>query len=394
MQMFLNELSSQLRVADVMDIGIVSVLLYVAISWLKERASRSLALSIIALLALFLLARWLEMYLTTMIFQIGFLGVVLVLVVVFQQDIRHGFERLAASFWLRRTGVPEPTQQLVDTIAEAIDYLAKHHIGALFVFPGEEPIDRHVQGGVRVDAEISLPLLLSIFHPQTPGHDGAVLIDNQRISHLGLHLPLSANPRLVRGGGTRHAAALGLAECCDALIVAVSEERGTITFARDRNLMVVGELELAEQMRRHLEAHSAFDKRAARPWFKRLATKGVSFMLAIMLWFMFAYHTETLQRTLVVPIEYRNLPDGWGVSEPKATLAEITLAGSEQAFSMLDASKVRVSLEVAHVQLGASVQLQTEPNLRNVPSELRVNQVIPRVVEVSVHKNLDKPESN
>jgi len=104
---------------------------------------------------------------------------------------------------------------------------------------GWRPLDRHIHGGVPVDAEISQPLLLSIFHPKSPGHDGAILIENDRITSLGVHLPLTKQVDKVHDCGTRHAAALGLAEGCDAFVVAVSEERGTITIVQDGELTEV-----------------------------------------------------------------------------------------------------------------------------------------------------------
>jgi diadenylate cyclase len=386
MNSLLLELQNQFRFADAIDIGVVSILLYITLIWFRDRASRSLVVVIVSLVTLFVLARWLELYLTTQIFQLGFLGIVLVIVVVFQQDIRHGFERLASSPWFFRSTSPPPDLKGLDTIAAAIECLAQQRIGALLVFPGVEPLDRHVRGGVQVDAEISLPLLLSIFNPQTPGHDGAVLIADNRISQLALHLPLSSNLPLLRDGGTRHAAALGLSECCDSLVVAVSEERGTISLAQAGKLEAIGPTEVQKRIQRHFAQHSPATGKPIKPWFRNLSTKLLSLAFAILIWFLFAYHTETIQRTIVIPIEYRNLPDGWVIAEPKATHVEVTLAGSEQAFNLLDVAKARVSLEITDAGEDNLERLETEPNLQNVPRELKVNQIIPKTVTVAVRK--------
>ena len=189
MPSYLNELMQQIRFADVLDIGIVTLLIYVGLVWLRHRSTQSLGVVIVLLTVLYVLAGWLEMYLTTMAFQYGVIAVIFSIIVIFQQDIRHGIERLVSSRWLRQ-GKSDDDPGILATIVESVGVLARDQIGALIVFPGREPLTRHMRGGVMVDAEISEPLLLSIFHPKSPGHDGAVLIEDSRIRQLSLHLPL------------------------------------------------------------------------------------------------------------------------------------------------------------------------------------------------------------
>lgn len=393
-QAFMDDLANQFRLADALDIAIVSVLIYLALTWICGRASRSLGIVVASLIVLFLLARWLDMYLTTMLFQFGFLGLVLTLVVVFQDDIRHGFERLASSRWFRRSSSDNPSEPVVDALVQSIHALGDGMIGALLVFPGRQPLDRHLRGGVAVDAEISLPLLLSIFHPKSPGHDGAVLIEGERIDRLGVHLPLSANLQRIEGGATRHAAALGLSECCDAIVVAVSEERGTISIAQGGELATVDAPALAKRLRTHYATQDGPVRQDPQRRLRRLATKFASVLLAVVLWFVFAYRTDTVQRTFNVPVEYRNLDDQWVIQEPKPTRAEVTLVGSEQAFELLDATNVAVSLELSEIREGAPMRLSTEPSLTNVPSELRVDRIIPEVVHLSVRRKPPPAETN
>jgi len=138
-------------------------------------------------------ARWLDMYLTNMMFQAGFSALLLALAVIFQQDLRRLFERLAASGWFGRQPQAATTGDMVGTLVESVVTLAEQKTGALLVFEGREPMERHIRGGIPVHGYISLPLLCSIFHPESPGHDGAMLIDGERIDRMGVHLPLSNN---------------------------------------------------------------------------------------------------------------------------------------------------------------------------------------------------------
>jgi DNA integrity scanning protein DisA with diadenylate cyclase activity len=134
---------------------------------------------------------------------------VLVAVVVFQQDLRRLFERIAALGFRRRLLPAGP--DAIDTLVRAIAHLAEHRRGALIVLPGREAVAGHVQGGLPLRADITEPLLLSLFDPHSPGHDGAVIVSGDRLMQFAVHLPLSTDHAQLGQRGTRHAAALGLA---------------------------------------------------------------------------------------------------------------------------------------------------------------------------------------
>ncbi len=386
---------NQFRFADAVDIAIVAVLLYLLFVWLRDRASRSLGIATVLLIGVFLLARSLDLYLTMMAFQYGLIGLLLVFLIVFQQDIRHGFERMTSAAWFRSSETTRASDQATSVILESLVEMAKQRIGALIVFPGREPLERHVRGGVTVGAELSTPLLLSIFHPKSPGHDGAVLIKDSRIHTLGLHLPLTAHLDQLGGGGTRHAAALGLADCCDALVLVVSEERGCISVAQNGQLKTLQEQEVAEALRVYFGSNVTKQRSPAKHRVQNLVTPLAALCAATVLWFSFAFHTDTIQRTFVVPIEYRNLPEPWVIDEPKATHAEVTLSGSEPAFSLLDPTTMAVSLEFGDVNGGRIFRWQTEPNLTNVAKELTISRILPETVTAAVREKPSPPaESN
>lgn len=386
----MGQLWEHVRPADFLDVALVSIFIYGIFVWLRERASRALGQVALLLIGVFLLARWLEMYLTTMVFHFGAVGILLALVLVFQNDIRLGFERLSSSPWFHPSQAGDSLLTPVGTIIESVIQMSRQRTGALIVFPGNQPLDRHLRGGVAVDAEISLPLLLSIFHAESPGHDGAVLINGNRIGHLGLYLPLTMRVAKLTYGGTRHAAALGLAECCDATVIVVSEERGTISIARQGELQMVGPEELADRLHHCLGGPSGAAQLPLQSRLADLGTKLAAVVCALTIWFLFAYRTDTIQRTFVVPIEYRNLPEGWEILDPKPTYAEITLSGAEPTFSMLDPAAFALSLEIARGDVRDGEQgiavWETEPNLKNVPKELTLEDVVPRTVRVNIRK--------
>lgn len=389
MDAIMDHLWEHVRPADFLDIALVSVFVYVLFVWLRERASRALGQTILLLGGVFLLARWLDLYLTTMVFHFGAMGILLALVLVFQNDIRLGLERLSSSRWLRRPQAFDSLSTSAGIIVESVIQMSRQRTGALIVFPGSQPLDRHLRGGVPVDAAISQALILSIFHAESPGHDGAILVDDNRIRLLGLYLPLTTQVSRLPFGGTRHAAALGLAECCDATVVVVSEERGTISIAQQGELKSVEPDELPDRLKHCFEEAG----KPALPLKSRLtdlATKLAAVVCAVSLWFLFAFQTDTIQRTFVVPIEYRNLPEGWEILDPKPTYAEITLSGTQPSFAMLEPAGFALSLEIGPIAATDGQQSvafwETEPNLKNVPKDLTLVNVLPRTVRVNIRK--------
>lgn len=164
------------------------------------------------------------------------------LVILFQPELRLAISRLgkirAVRMVERFFGAAKPVQRerVAVVIGKACRRMSKQRIGALIVVQRNEGIEGFASGGTRVDAEISTPLLETLFHPGSPLHDGAAFITSGRLMFAGCHLPLSESEYMNRGLGTRHRAAIGMSEESDALVIVVSEETGRISMARDGTL--------------------------------------------------------------------------------------------------------------------------------------------------------------
>lgn len=384
----LQDFLISVRIADVIDVALISVFLYLLLNWLRQSASRHFIIGIVSLFSLYVMARFTEMYLTELLIQ-GLFAVILIgIVVVFQSDIRRFFERIGnwGIFW--KTNHPPFDNRTTNIITEAVAKMAENKTGALLVLKGKENFDRHIHGGILLEGKISIPLLHSIFNPKAPGHDGAVIMEGERIIRFGAHLPLSTKLEKLSGGGTRHAAALGLAEQCDALVVVVSEERGSISIARDGTLQ---RLESVNQLKGILndfwDTHNETKASALNSWWRSrdLRTAAASVILAVIFWFAFAYQSETVYRTFSVPIEYRNLQSSNLVLQDSIPLeARITLSGSDQAFRLFDQSQLVVSFNLNNYT-GDDELVITESNL-NLPSDLSLYEVSPRSLKVRVQK--------
>lgn len=368
-----------------LDVCVVTALVYSGLRWLRRRASRAAAICLLLIATLYVSAHVLDMYLTLSAFRIGLTVILLALIVVFQQDIRRGFEQL--STW----GLSDQSRAsggTIDTLLEAVNILAKEKIGALLVMQGRQPVEPHVRGGVPVDGRISIPLLHSIFHPATPGHDGAVLIDGDVIEKLGVHLPLSKNLSEVGGSGTRHTAALGLAECCDALVIVISEERGTFSVAEDSRLHAIESVgELKHKLDGFYGRRVQTPKELARRnWLTaNLGLKLLSAATACGLWFLLAYDAEMIRRTFRdVPIELRNVSASWVVRDTFPSAAHVTLSGSERAFARLSPADLKASIDLGSVRGSADILL-TEEHLK-IPTGLSLDHVDPPQVQVRTER--------
>lgn len=386
---FVRTVVINLRPADVVDVAFISLFLYAVFAWLRHRVSRVVGFGIALVAVMYAVALLLDLYLTSMLFQVGVTVIALALVVVFQDDIRRLFERLRTfTFWevrrSRRDAGPE-----CGALVDAVEELAEQRIGALIVLPGRESVDVHLRGGTRANAELSVPLLMSIFHPKTDGHDGAVIISDGRMQRFGVHLPLSINLDRLGRGGTRHAAGLGLAERCDAFVIVVSEERGTISVAREGRIAVV---DSPQALREHIRAFRAGGTgvagRRLRPprWLKRnVGLKVAAVATAMLLWSIFAFRVETVQRSFEVPIEYRGLASTWYLQEPKPVRARVDLTGSERAFDEIDPAQLKISLDMNEITEGAQQIHLTEAHL-NEPAGVEISSFEPRTLRLKAHR--------
>lgn len=220
---------------DAVDIAIVALLLYGVLKLIRGTRAMQMAIGLILLIVLNFLARLLDLTaLETLSGQLLFY-LPFAVIVLFQHEIRRALASVArkplAGWWMHT--VDEVRQ---DEIVRASVELARRRIGALIVLERTQNLRMYVDAGRQLDAIVSAELLLNIFTPNTPLHDGAVVIHGNRIIAAGVFLPLSTNAEATGSHGTRHRAALGLSEESDALVVVISEENGAIAAAFDGTL--------------------------------------------------------------------------------------------------------------------------------------------------------------
>lgn len=243
---------THLRVTDVLDIAVLWFLAYRVLLLLRgTRAFQSL-LGLGVLLVVYILSARLELYGIHWMLEKFFVYIVLALIILFQTDIKRGLASTGGSLFPRFTGRPDPST--FEEVVKASFQMASRRIGALIAIEREAALDDYADSGHRLDARVSADLLLALFHPTSPLHDGAVLIRQGRVLAAKVFLPLSLSREVHRFYGTRHRAAIGLTEETDAVVIIVSEERGAV------GVVVAGEVQpvaSADELRERLTAYFA-----------------------------------------------------------------------------------------------------------------------------------------
>ncbi len=373
------------RLVDLIDILIVSLLCWLLITWAREARARVALGGVAAVAGLFGLATWLDLRLTTWILE-GFIAIAaLIVVVVFQDDLRRFFEGI--TLWVMRNATPRPSNDVLDSLGDLCFALARQHVGSIFVFPGREPLERLLDGGHYLNGRISEPLLRSLLDPGTPGHDGAIVIRGGKVTRFGVHLPLSTEWSEIGPGGTRHAAALGLAERSDAFCIVISEERGEVSVAwRGRLTQVDTPRALRERVEKFLERTA---RRRREPWLASRLQRArhhwreglVAAALATGLWLHIGPGAALDRGSRAVPVVLDNLPEGYKVEAIEPPVVDVEFEGRRRDLVMVPEDELEVHIDADLVDQGRRTfeleagQVQHPPELEIVglsPSKIRL----------------------
>jgi len=237
-----------------------------------------------------------------------------------------------------------------------------------------------------LNGELTEEILKSIFDPHSMGHDGAVVIEQNHILQFSCHLPLSKDFKKLGKGGTRHAAALGLAELSDALCLIVSEERGTITAARDGEIEVIDDPEkltlLIEQFYREINPSPA-----ARPWhdfiMQNLREKIIAVMVTGVLWFFIVHESKMEYRTFSVPVQVTHADPGMEIRSVTPKNVDVTFLGHRRGFYFMNSKSLNLSVKIFNLQPGNYVRAITKSNFA-YPKDLTFEKTDPDVIEISL----------
>lgn len=370
---------------DILDMAVVSCLIYAVLLWFEWTKAAFVARGILILAVLYILARQMGMVLTTWIFHGFFAIFVIAVVIIFQEEIRRFFERLA--LWSWRRGPPIPFRsEMRETLVQSVSLFSHSHLGALIVLRGKDLLERHTEGGFDLDGKLSGALLQSIFDVHSEGHDGAVIIENGRVRQFGVHLPLSKNLARLAGVGTRHAAALGLSEVTDALCLVVSEQRGTISVARHGQLTVIQNLNDLEILLQQFTSRQSESDRIPlweTIFIKNKTEKILAVGLSLMLWLVFVQGFKPDEQSYSVPVTAQNIPSGLRLQAISPHKVLVTFSGLKRDLDLVPAQELHAFINLEGRSPGTERVMISDDNIRT-PEALHFRNAEPPEVEVAL----------
>jgi len=339
---------------EIVDVLATSAALFCLLLWLRQTRARLALVGTALLAAAYGAARLGGLVLTEWALQAALAIAGILVVVAFHADLQRGLERVALAL-VGRGGADGVAQGLRRTLVQACLELAAARRGALLVLPGRESAERHVEGGIELDGAVSVPLLLSLFDPNSPGHDGAAIVSGGRIARFGVHLPLSANLAALSSRGTRHAAGLGLVERCDAVVIVVSEERGSVSLGRAGHLFEVEASGLDRVLAAMLAEEPSPPSVAsrARGWVRATWREAVAAIaVSVALWVAVVPGSTVTEAVVRVPVAVQDLPPGYVLEKVEPEAVEATVSGPRRSLLLAAPTDFELDLDAILVKLG------------------------------------------
>lgn len=368
-----------------LDIVLISIALFYLQRTLMRLGTWKIMAGIFVALFVFIVANLLDLrgieWIYNNVSHVALIG----LIIIFQPELRKVLER---AVWVSRSGQRSSDERLPALIADCVDAMARARCGALIVYPGREPISDKISGGFALNALPSYPLILSIFDPSSPGHDGAIIIQKDRIARFGVRLPMSTSSRLANSYGTRHHAAMGLAEQSDALVLVVSEERGQATAFFDGQMLALDSPETTIGIiTGHLQSVGLMRKKK-RVWLigkMAMVQAGISLVIAT----VFALSVldtlqNTVERSVVAAVDYSAATaDGSVLVGDKATEVKLHLSGSLADMELLRQAPPHVVIDLGTLDQGRHSVVITSENL-TLPKGVTLLDVSPAQLELTL----------
>lgn len=372
---------AEVGVAGVVDILLMAALAYGVLAWMRAHHMRRMVRGVLVILVLYLVARVVDLELTTTALEATLVVTLVASIVLYGGEIRRLIERMAP---FGQRGRRRAAQPIHDELARVVFDLAERRVGALVVLVGHDDLGGVVTGGTELDGAWSEPLTWSIFHPATMGHDGALILQGGQVWRFACHLPLSKDhDALGNHRGTRHAAALGISQATDALSVAVSEERGTVTVGEGGRLEEIDSVTvLADRFEAFAAAKAPPARRFRGP--RILPSTALSALaVSALAWLVLVHGARPMEREYTAKVDVAGLAPDLRVQAVHPPEVVVRVTGAGRDFAMAGDRAVSVTLGLRDLRAGQHAVSVRRADVQ-LPRGLSVVDVEPERVSISV----------
>ncbi|MBN1225968.1 MAG: diadenylate cyclase CdaA [Deltaproteobacteria bacterium] len=378
-----------MQLTDLIDIALISYIIFRLYALFRGSTVLRVLIGIVFLWFFQRIASSMNLILTSWAIQGIIAAAAIIVIVIFRNEIRSvlqtkNLKTLLWSYSIKNTQTP------IEIISDSVFELAKNNYGALIVIRAKNNLQDIVHSGITWNGSLSKEMILSIFWPGNPVHDGAAIIQGDQISQVGAILPVSGQKNLPSQYGTRHRAALGLTEQSDGIVVVVSEETGRVAIAKDGQLSFFYTQEnFLKTLREYL--NQGDEQRANSKKRFRLETSIaaiVSFLFVTAIWFFFARGMDTIVN-LDVPIEYMSRPQKMEILDTSVNKVRFQLSGSSAILKSITPDQVQVRLDLSKGVVGDNSFTITNKNV-SLPPGVLLKSIEPTVIDVELDEQVEK----
>jgi uncharacterized protein (TIGR00159 family) len=371
-----------LRWQDIIDIGLVSYILFRFYVLFRGTNAFRVLIGMTILWFFQQVAVSMGLIVTSWVVQgVVALGAFMI-IVIFRNEIRTVLlaRNLKFIFW----GLASKTVTgTIEIIVQGVFDMARRNCGALIVLPGKEDLEEVIQKGIPWKGEISKEMIISVFWPGNPVHDGALIVQGDQITQVSAILPLSRRDDLPSYYGTRHRAALGLAEATDALVIAVSAERGDVVAAQDSQLKVIKQKRRLEQiLQQHMGTAAKKSRESIKEGLMVTAAALISIIFVTAVWFSVSKGVDTLA-TLEIPVVYTNRNPTMEIIRTTSNTVSLELGGSGALIKSIKPDQIQVKLDLSKSKIGPNSFTITRESI-SLPPGIILKGVTPPVVDVEL----------
>jgi uncharacterized protein (TIGR00159 family) len=379
---------------DFIDILFLTIVAYQLYIWFRETRALRVLIGLAVLGGVYSLAKLWGLFLTTKVFQVLWQVLLILLLILFQSEIKQVLEKVNLLRYLR-SRKRKLSGVFALELAQVAFELAEEKTGALVVLTREDNPAEFIHSGQPVMATPSAALIKSIFNHHSPTHDGAIIIADDRLSQMGCILPLSESQKLPEKYGTRHRAALGISEVTDAVCLVVSEERSEVTTIENSNITNWESPELlADQLKEWLGMPNGIGfafKDSLKAYVQQDWKPKLGALCLVTIAWLFLASQQDIKLTINAPIHHIHLPVDLALDQSSAATVRLNLSGRRKNIAAIRDQDVRVQLDLSALEAGEHSIRLSRKNV-DLPLGVTIDSVIPQDVKIVLKQPAPNPD--